>query len=163
MDSAKLNDWLQVVGLFGVIASLIFVGLQMKQDREVAVLAAYQSRTDLTVQTIVAWMDNEKYRAAERKSHVAGAGPGSLTPDELDLVMMRAVSQMFMTENVFFQYESGFLPEDHWQKTRALFKNSLRHWPLRLVYEGDPDEWRPSFGELIKEILAEIDGEDATD
>ena len=34
MDSAKLNDWLQVVGLFGVIASLIFVGLQMKQDRD---------------------------------------------------------------------------------------------------------------------------------
>lgn len=36
MDTSKLNDWLQVVGLFGVIASLIFVGLQMKQDRAIA-------------------------------------------------------------------------------------------------------------------------------
>jgi hypothetical protein len=28
MDSAKLNDWLQVVGMFAVVASLIFVGMQ---------------------------------------------------------------------------------------------------------------------------------------
>ena len=47
MDSAKLNDWLQVIGLFGVIASLIFVGLQMKQDREIALAGTYQDRTCL--------------------------------------------------------------------------------------------------------------------
>jgi len=36
MDSAKLNDWMQVVGIFAVVASLIFVGLQMRQDQEIA-------------------------------------------------------------------------------------------------------------------------------
>ncbi len=36
MKPTELNDWLQVVGLFGVIASLIFVGLQLKQDRRIA-------------------------------------------------------------------------------------------------------------------------------
>ena len=36
MDSAKLNDWLQVVGIFALVASLIFVGLQMRQDRQIA-------------------------------------------------------------------------------------------------------------------------------
>jgi len=37
MDSAKLNDWMQVVGIFAVVASLVFVGLQMRQDRDIAV------------------------------------------------------------------------------------------------------------------------------
>jgi hypothetical protein len=37
MDSAKVNDWLQLVGIFALVASLIFVGLQLKQTQEVAV------------------------------------------------------------------------------------------------------------------------------
>ena len=36
MDTHKINDWLQIVGMFGVIASLIFVGLQMKQAQDIA-------------------------------------------------------------------------------------------------------------------------------
>jgi hypothetical protein len=36
MDSAKLNDWMQVLGMFAIVASLIFVGLQMKQSRDIS-------------------------------------------------------------------------------------------------------------------------------
>ena len=36
MDSKKLNDWLQVTGLFSVVAGLVFVGLQLALDRDVA-------------------------------------------------------------------------------------------------------------------------------
>lgn len=36
MKSKKLNDWLQVIGLFGVIASLIFVGIQVRQTQVIA-------------------------------------------------------------------------------------------------------------------------------
>ena len=37
MNSAKLNDWMQVAGIFALVASLIFVGLQMRQDQDIAV------------------------------------------------------------------------------------------------------------------------------
>ncbi len=36
MIPKELNDWLQVVGLFGVLGGLIFVGLQVRQERQVA-------------------------------------------------------------------------------------------------------------------------------
>jgi hypothetical protein len=36
MDSGKFNDWLQVGGLFAVLGGLIFVGLQLMQDRQIA-------------------------------------------------------------------------------------------------------------------------------
>ncbi len=35
MNAEKLNDWLQVIGIFALVASLIFVGLQMKQTEEI--------------------------------------------------------------------------------------------------------------------------------
>ncbi len=50
MDSAKLNDWMQVVGIFAVVASLIFVGLQMIQDREIALAGQYQERSAMAVE-----------------------------------------------------------------------------------------------------------------
>jgi hypothetical protein len=33
----RLQDWLQIIGLVGVITSLIFVGLQFQQDQRIAV------------------------------------------------------------------------------------------------------------------------------
>jgi hypothetical protein len=44
MDSAKISDWMQVVGIFALVASLVFVGMQMQQDREIARVMIYQSR-----------------------------------------------------------------------------------------------------------------------
>ena len=32
MDSAKLNDWVQVIGIFAVVASLVFVGIEVRQN-----------------------------------------------------------------------------------------------------------------------------------
>ena len=49
MDIAKINDWLQVLGIFGVIASLIFVGLQMKQTQEIALAETYNARAAQTI------------------------------------------------------------------------------------------------------------------
>jgi hypothetical protein len=36
MNSGKINDWLQIGGQFAVLAGLIFVGLQLSQDRQIA-------------------------------------------------------------------------------------------------------------------------------
>ena len=49
--SEKLSDWLQIIGTFGLIASIVFVGLQMRQTHEIAMSSIYQSRTDRAVET----------------------------------------------------------------------------------------------------------------
>ena len=43
MVSKELNDWLQVVALFGVLGGLIFVGLQLRLDRQVALAEGVQA------------------------------------------------------------------------------------------------------------------------
>jgi len=50
MNSAKLNDWMQVVGIFAVVASLVFVGLQMQQDRSIATVESLSSRSGTIVE-----------------------------------------------------------------------------------------------------------------
>ncbi len=43
MDSQKLHDWLQVIGIAAVVASLIFVGMQIKQSDEIALAEVLES------------------------------------------------------------------------------------------------------------------------
>ena len=54
METSKLSDWLQVLGMFGVIASLVFVGLQMKQTHDIALSNIYQTRSNATVEQAMA-------------------------------------------------------------------------------------------------------------
>ena len=43
MNKIELNDWLQILGMVGLIASLIFVGLELRQNQQVARVTAYQA------------------------------------------------------------------------------------------------------------------------
>jgi hypothetical protein len=36
VNTTKLNEWLQVIGIFAVVASLIFVGIQLIQSQNIA-------------------------------------------------------------------------------------------------------------------------------
>jgi len=36
VDATKLNDWMQIVGIFAVVGSLIFVGMEMRQAQEIS-------------------------------------------------------------------------------------------------------------------------------
>jgi len=51
IDTAKVQDWLQIIGTFGVIASLMFVGLQMRQTHDIALSTTYQNRTATAIDT----------------------------------------------------------------------------------------------------------------
>ena len=46
MISEKIHDWLQLVGMVAVVASLIFVGLQIKQSDEIAIVELLDSAAD---------------------------------------------------------------------------------------------------------------------
>ena len=160
MNSAKLNDWLQVIGLFGVIASLLFVGMQMKQDREIALSAATQARTETTVQNIMGLMANPYYLSAAEK-YLSG-NAHTVTPVENFVVDRLGSTALFNFENVHFQYQQGFIPPERWSATRESLKGVLRSpFGPRRFYESSPDSWRPSFQQIVDELISEIDAEDA--
>lgn len=156
MDSAKLNDWLQVVGLFGVIASLIFVGLQMKQDREIALSAISQARTENTMQSINDHLANPFWMSAMDK--IEAGDETALTASEQRAVLWYGTTVLYNFENMHFQYVNGFITEEHWAKARETLKSILRDPEgTRKTYEASRSTWRVSFQDAMDEILEEID------
>ena len=61
MDTSKINDWLQVVGMFGLIASLVFVGMQIKQDHQIALSGTYQARSDASAELTISAINSPAF------------------------------------------------------------------------------------------------------
>jgi hypothetical protein len=149
VDTSKINEWLQIAGMFGVIASLVFVGLQLKQTQQIAVSDTYQARSDATVESVVAAMGSPEFLSASAKIYAG-------KPDELS--MQEAVAwefflgaNMTMFENNHQQYEMGFLSDEHWNRNVAELKCTFE-LPLNRQMIGN---WfyRESFNKIIEEII----------
>ena len=155
MNSQKLNDWLQVIGLFGVIASLIFVGLQMMQDREIALSVIYQERAAAVTEFYASLATDEVARNAAIKA--GPGGKGKLTPDESAAMVLIAQAAKQLVDNSHFQYEQGYASEDHWAQIRATIKDQMRHPINKQVLLGG--HMRPSFRTALEEIASELEAD----
>jgi len=67
MGAVKLTDSIQMAGLFAVVGSLVFVGMQMRQTHEIASATLYQMRPDGAQQLLAAWLDSEVLSDVEAK------------------------------------------------------------------------------------------------
>lgn len=102
MNSKKVQDWLQVVGLFGVIASLIFVGLEMRQAQKIAMSQANQARADATANLLLAAAENPTFLSGTAK--LVQGQAADMTPEELAARRMVTVASLFHYENLYLQY-----------------------------------------------------------
>jgi len=161
LNTAKLNDWMQVIGIFALVASLIFVGLQMKLDREIALSAATQARTATTIQDILGSASNPIYMSAIDKIETGESE--TLLPSERQAVSLHNTATLFNFENVYSQYRSGYVSEERWRGARETFKQILQvDYGPRRNYEENPAAWTESFQQLINELIAEIGSDNAS-
>ncbi len=50
MDTAILNDWLQIAGQFAVVGSLLFIGLEVRQSKRIALETSVQRDASLIIE-----------------------------------------------------------------------------------------------------------------
>lgn len=111
MTIEKLRGWLEVIGIFGVIASLVFVGVQIKQDQEIARAGMYQARSEMLSQAMasaaanteaIAVLAKASYGDADREVMLEGLA-SSLTAYEYLLGLFQARSISALTDNSFIR------------------------------------------------------------
>jgi hypothetical protein len=154
MDSAKLNDWMQVAGIFALVASLLFVGMQMKQEQEIALSAAYQARTATLVEFLIATGTDDVTRSARLKLQ---SGDTDLTPHERLAYRSMTNAGRELMQNSHYQYVQGYLDEEHWRSVRGVIKSQLQ---IPIARESLlSDNLRPSFRLVVDEIDRELAAE----
>ena len=166
MNQAKLRDWLEIVGIFAVVASLLFVGLQMRQTQTIA-------ETEMDWNNMMAEMQSRSGIYEYPDIWARGNAGEKLAPSEA--VIYTTLIRDFNTLNFFKFYNAlrleggddsvrwivadtaGFLHENpgarrEWNALRAMFR---KHRNLHAS-----GRYRNAFEEEIRAGLALLEKND---
>ena len=97
----------EVLGVLGVIGSLIFVALEIRQNTNAVRSASIQSILDSSIQLSVATIDNADLRAARR-----AACNNTVTEDQRSQLVAYYGLTMRVQLNRFYQVRLGILDEE---------------------------------------------------
>lgn len=169
----KMNRWkdlVELIGIVAIVASLLFVGLQMKQSQDIAIAEQYQNRA-IAAQDYMMWQVDNEQRLREVVGYVkslyesgdAGEAFNELFetqgPEFLATKLIEDLIGLLNFDNFYLQYQLGTLEEESWVAFRYRLKNALKDKMFRWAFEDRSQRWRESFRELCTEIIAEIEHE----
>jgi hypothetical protein len=105
----KFDNWKELVAVFGVILSLIFVGIEIRQNTRVA---RGETRTNLAAlnQDWLFLVANSDEGEIYRRVWIAPESE-ELTQAELSRANLLMIANLRRLENVYFQYEEGLVDE----------------------------------------------------
>ena len=150
MRTQRIKDWMEVIGIFGLIVSLIFVGLEMRQSQKIALSSLYQSRADSSMRIRMAPLESEALLSGAAKRRVNE----TLTAEEEEAIWSRTAGNLIYLENMHYQYLQGFISEEHWQtniaEIRGLMADSQRLRERVLQADCSNSYWRESFCVQLK-------------
>ena len=172
MKREILKDSAELVGVLAIVLSLIFVGLQIKQSREIALAAQYQARSDTWVGVLTAYVQSDvalRVQGSRVRNFPLPDGIDQIkwkkwyedTPvEEIGFHSYSAFIFLRAVDNNYFQYQSGFLDQETWLSFRKSLGEALSRDMsyVRLTYLREKDRLRPAFRAEIERVIAEIDG-----
>ena len=108
MNIALMNQYTQFLGTLGVIASLIFVGLELRQNQQVARVTAYQALAE----QIASY--NALLLSEPEINQIRNAALNNENLTEEDAEQYRAFWRMLrrQSELAYLQYENGIIDEE---------------------------------------------------
>ena len=148
----KSQDWkgfVEILGTVAIVGSLIFVGFEIKQSREIAIADVYQQQAALLISIQTAPVP-ERVMVARLKLR---AGE-ELSEDEIGFLKFHNNPWMTYFENIHFQYEAGMISEEHWESVKNEIGRSTVNSPYFLEYwEEVRGSWRRTFTEEVDQII----------
>ena len=151
MDIQMLGAWGELLGGLAVVASLVFVGIQVRHGAEASRAATRQAIADSMIAAAAVSIDAGPLGSAQVKLE-GGAALEELSELERYQLNMQAAIYARMLDNAFYQYRQRMLDAEQWQ--------SLRRGLLHNVSVGAASRYmRPTFEMMLPIVSAEFAGE----
>ncbi len=168
MPSRNWRDIAELFGIGAIVASLIFVGLQLQQSQEIAVGTQYQERANAAIENYMSQIQSDQALRNRGQRLTSAASSGSYPiviknlietagAESVAVTYLLYRSKMAMMDNCHFQYESGFMNEDTWLAMRRRLQNLLSDDVFSAMYHSESWHFRSSFQEETSQLLAELD------
>ena len=156
LDTDRLNRWLTLGANFGVLCGLILLVFEINQNSELTRVQIEQSRSESYVNWQRQIAVNENVASLLAKLGEMEGTPiqrlEQLTPTERVQANSVIEARFYDYENLYSQYQQGFVSEDYWQE-RAV--EPIRTWAPRWKAIAPPDgpNGRRAFKDEVERIL----------
>jgi len=153
----------EFLGSFAVLATLVYLSMQIRQNtramdesKKLALAQTYQMRADALQMMLVHAADSEHIGPIITKLTTAGypekiGGLDSLSVGERGRFRQWQIAQQTHWDNMFFQYQQGFIDEEYYQDSfRERVRRLAPTWQALNLSAG-----RTSFNTEVDRILAE--------
>ena len=152
MKSETVRLVVEIVGIVAIVMSLVFVGLQMRQTHEIALVTLTQMRSDASRELAVAQLSSEPLMAIYDKVE---AGE-ELTAYEDMTRSMQPFVFFNQFENSHFLYVKGYITEEQWQSDLVAVRHFMTNEPIYSEYWSNQKQiFRTSYVEAIDQSLVE--------
>lgn len=142
-----LQETTQILGGLGVIASLIYVAIQIRNNARAVRAATYHQVSNTFISN---W--ESASRDADTLSIILRGGRdlASLTDEvEMGRLYLFVMASMRRFENAWFQYKVGILKETDWQAIAYDMDSLFVHPGLRLAWEGVKNRSSAEFRDYV--------------
>ena len=159
MTTDSVNRWLTLSANVGVVIGLILLLIELDQNSDLVRAQIHQARSDAHV-----WMKEESANSefllpALEKFRLAGGSSDldamdSLTPIEAARVTLSMEAAHQDYDNLFYQYQQGYLDEEYYQyRVVATIKELAPWWQKLDIFESGGR--RPSFDAEIDRLMSD--------
>jgi len=157
MKKIDLGQTITILANLGVIASLVFLGMQVRQEAAASRAATFQQLKDSWVQTNLAEATSVDLANAFETAQTQGW-------EETSSVERRLLSGYIRTlfhnwSNAYYHYEDGTLDENQWESYVREMRSGMRNPLLLQVWSEWGFVFDDQFRELMNNILAESGAE----
>jgi hypothetical protein len=169
MTIAELGALGELIGAIAVVVTLVYLAVQIRQNtrsmeesRRLALAQTYQMRADALQAMLVRAADSEHIgplitRLTQRGYPEDVAALEDLSPEERGRFRQWQIAQQTHWDNMFYQYQQGFLEEEYYED--SFRERVLRLAPVWRALGVSPG--RRSFSEEIERLRASRPGMDA--
>ena len=151
MNYSKLKDSAELIGIAAIVASLIFVGLQMKQSQEISIATQYHARAETVMNYHLAGIESDWLGVPPLRRHIT---------EEMAARNINGILWLWIAmDNHYYQYQAGFLDEDSWQGQLYTIREMYAQCPVRFIWDWRKRGLRSQFVSLVESIDDPCKGE----
>ena len=110
MRKIDIQDLIQLLGMAGIIGSLVFVGLEMRQSQTIAIAGQQQERAAMFIQRYATFIE----AGLNYYEVIINKDLDSLSAEEAGARKNNVFINWTIYENDFYQYQAGLMTEQNW-------------------------------------------------
>ena len=152
-NKEDLDRWLSLLASVGVIAGIVFLAIEIRQNTE---MVRSQTRDSITEKQIAVF---EWFATSSENNRIRVAGDRlGLDPDspEYSQYAWMIAGNLRLWENEWYQYQQGLFEPEEFEPRIYIWKQMIDHAPgIKKMWETQRGAYSPEFKALIDSLIDE--------